>query len=110
MFQDMTKQMTESMEPFRELVNIQTKMLEELTRQQMECTKACIEATMQQTSELQKCKTPNDLVELQQAYAKELEESLRAASEQNLKALTSAQQAMQQLAQGSVEAMTGKKK
>lgn len=109
MFQDMTKQMTESMAPFRELVNIQTKMLEELARQQMECTKACIEATMQQTSELQKCKTPNDMIELQQVYAKELEATLRAANEQNLKALTTAQQAMQQLTQQSVEAMTGKK-
>ncbi|MBV0934120.1 phasin family protein [Marinobacterium sp. A346] len=108
MFQDMTKQFNESMAPFRELVNIQTKMLEELTRQQMECTKACLEATMQQSSELQKCKNPNDLIELQQAYAKELETTLKAANEQNLKALTEAQQAMQQLAQGSLEAFSGK--
>ncbi len=109
MFQDMTKQFNESMAPFRELVNIQTKMLEELTRQQMECTKACLEATMQQTSELQKCQTPNDLIELQQAYAKELETTLKAANEQNMKALTSAQQAIQQLTQSSLEAFSTKK-
>ncbi|MBR9829761.1 MAG: phasin family protein [Oceanospirillales bacterium] len=109
MFQDMTKQFNESMAPFRELVNIQTKMLEELTRQQMECTKACLDATMQQSSELQKCKSPNDLIELQQAYAKELEATLKAANEQNLKALTEAQKAMQQLAQGSLEAFSAKK-
>ncbi|GAA0694286.1 hypothetical protein GCM10009104_22140 [Marinobacterium maritimum] len=109
MFQDMTKQFNESMAPFRELVNIQTKMLEELTRQQMECTKACLEATMQQTSELQKCQTPNDLVELQQAYAKELETTLKAANEQNMKALTAAQQAIQQLTQNSLEAFASKK-
>lgn len=108
MFQDMTKQFTESMAPFRELVNIQTRMLEELTRQQMEFTKACLEATMQQTSELQKCKTPNDLIELQQAYAKELEATLKAANEQNMKSLTAAQQAIQQLAQNSLEAFAGK--
>eukprot|EP01155_Anaeramoeba_flamelloides_P008843 Anaeramoba_flamelloidesa133021_17.p2 GENE.a133021_17~~a133021_17.p2 ORF type:complete len:110 (+),score=15.00 a133021_17:17-346(+) len=109
MFQDMTKQFNESMAPFRELVNIQTKMLEELTRQQMECTKACLDATMQQSSELQKCKTPNDLIELQQAYAKELEATLKAANEQNMKALTAAQQAIQQLTQNSLEAFTTKK-
>ncbi|MBA4503534.1 phasin family protein [Marinobacterium marinum] len=109
MFQDMTKQLNDSMAPFRELVNIQTKMLEELTRQQMECTKACLEATMQQTNELQKCKTPNDLIELQQAYAKELETTLKSANEQNLKALTTAQQAIQQLTQNSLEAFTAKK-
>jgi phasin family protein len=78
------------MEPFKELVNIQTRMLEELTRQQMECTKSCIEATIQQTKELQKCQTPNDLLQLQQAYAKELEETLKAASSDNMKALEEA--------------------
>jgi hypothetical protein len=109
MFQDMTKQFNESMAPFRELVGIQTKMLEELTRQQMEFTKSCLEATMQQTSELQKCQTPNDLIQLQQAYAKELETTLKAANEQNMKALNAAQQAIQQLTQSSLEAFTTKK-
>ena len=102
MFQDMTKQMTESMEPFKDLVNIQTRMLEDLTRHQMECTKACLEATMQQTAELQKCKTPVDLIELQQAYAKELEQTLRAANDQNMKALNDARSSMERLARGSI--------
>lgn len=97
MFQDMTKKMGESMEPFKELVNIQTKMLEELTRQQMECTKSCIEATIQQTKELQKCQNPTDLLTLQQAYAKELEETLRAASSQNLKALQDAREEIEKV-------------
>ncbi len=100
--------MTESMAPFRELVSIQTKMLEELARQQMECTglHRSDHAADQRAAKVQ---TPNDMIELQQAYAKELEATLRAANEQNLKALTTAQQAMQQLTQQSVEAMTGKK-
>lgn len=97
MFQDMTKKVGESMEPFKELVNIQTKMLEELTRQQMECTKSCIEATIQQTKELQKCQNPTDLLTLQQAYAKELEETLRAASSQNLKALQDAREEIEKV-------------
>lgn len=109
MFQDMNKMMSQSMEPFKELVDIQTRMLEELTRQQMDCTKACIEATVQQTKELQKCQTPTDLLELQQAYAKELEETLRSANQQNLKALTEAREAMQALTQGTLERFSQKK-
>ncbi len=109
MFQDMNSMLNQSMEPFKALVEIQTKMLEELTRQQMECTKACIDATMQQAKELQKCQNPGDLLTLQQAYAKELEETLKAANQQNLKALTEAREAMQKLTQGTFEAFTGKK-
>lgn len=109
MFQDMNKMLSQSMEPFKELVDIQTRMLEELTRQQMECTKACIEATVQQTQELQKCKSPVDLLELQKAYARELEETLKSANQQNLKALTEAREAMQALTQGTLERFTQNK-
>ncbi len=38
MFQVITRQFGTSMEPFKDLVSIQTKILEELTGQQMECT------------------------------------------------------------------------
>ncbi|TVQ70765.1 MAG: phasin family protein [Oceanospirillales bacterium] len=109
MFQDMTKHMTDSMEPFKDFVNIQTRMLEDLTRHQMDCTKACLEATMQQTKQLQQCKTPVDLMELQQAYAKELEKTLRSANEQNMKALNDAREAMEKLAKGSLDKATGNK-
>lgn len=109
MFQDMNNMLSKSMEPFKELVEIQTKMLEELTRQQMECTKACIDATMQQAKELQKCQNPGDLLTLQQAYAKELEETLTAANQQNLKALNTAREAMQKLTQGTLDVFSGKK-
>lgn len=108
MFQDMTKLMTESMEPFKNFLNIQTQMLEDLSRHQMDCTKACLEATMQQTQQLQQCKTPVDLMELQQSYAKELEKTLRAANEQNMKALSNARAAMETLAKGSLDKATGK--
>ncbi len=97
MFQDMNKQITDSIGPLKELVNIQTKMLEELARQQMECTKSCIEATIQQTKEMQKCQSPSDLVELQRAYAKELEETLKAAGEQNMKALRDARSEIEEI-------------
>lgn len=108
MFQDMSKQMSDSMEPFKNFVNIQTRMLEDLTRHQMECTKACLEATMQQTQQLQQCKTPVDLMELQQSYAKELEKTLRSANEQNMKALRDARDAMEKLARGSLDKAAGK--
>lgn len=93
----MTKKMNDSLEPFKDLINIQTKMLEELTRQQMECTKSCIEATIQQTKELQKCESPNDLMTLQQAYAKELEETLKSASSRNMQALEEARAEIEQI-------------
>lgn len=106
MFQDMNKMLNQSMEPFKELVDIQTKMLEELTRHQMDCTKAFIDATVQQTKQLQSCKTPADLLELQKAYAKELEDTLRAANQQNLKALSEARDAMQTLTQSAFDKYT----
>lgn len=108
MFQDMTKMMNESMEPFKDLVNIQTKMLEELTRQQMECTKSCIEATIQQTKELQNCQSPNDLLTLQQAYAKELEETLAAASSENMKALQDAREEIEKVTKDAFNAFAPK--
>jgi phasin family protein len=98
MFQDMNKKITDSMEPFKELVNIQTKMLEELTRQQMACTKSCIEATIQQTKEMQKCQSPSDLIDLQRTYAKELEDTINNASEHNLKALQDARSEIEDVA------------
>lgn len=92
------------MGPFKDLVNIQTKMLEELTRQQMECTKSCIEATIQQTKEMQKCQSPTDLIELQRTYAKELEDTLKHASEQNMKALQDARTEIEGVAQDAFDA------
>jgi len=107
MFQDMNKMFNQSMEPFKDLVDIQTKMLEELTRHQMDCTKAFIEATVHQTKEWQNCKTPADLLELQKAYAKELEDTLRAANQQNLKALEDARDAIQKLTHGAFDQFKG---
>ncbi|MFC6671599.1 phasin family protein [Marinobacterium aestuariivivens] len=108
MFQEFSKQFGSSMDPFKDLVNIQTKMLEELTRQQMECTKSCIEATIQQTKEMQKCQNANDLLELQKAYARELEETLRCAGEQNLKALNDARAAIEKVTQEQFDAFDRK--
>ncbi|WP_286237000.1 phasin family protein [Neptuniibacter halophilus] len=104
MFQDMNKKITDSMGPFKELVNIQTKMLEELTRQQMACTKSCIEATIQQTKEMQKCQSASDLIELQRSYAKELEDTLKNTSEQNLKALQDARAEIEDMAHSTFDA------
>ncbi len=108
MFQDMTKALDQSMGPFKELVNIQTRMLEELTRQQMACTKACIDATVEQTKQMQKCSTPDDLIKLQQAYAKELEEMLKAASDSNIKALSEARSSVERLAHDAFDAFAPK--
>lgn len=97
MFQDMTKIMNQSIGPLKELVNIQTRMLEDLTRQQMECTKSCIKATIEQTKQLQYCKSSNDLLLLQQSYAQELEETLKSASEDHLKSLQEAREEIEKI-------------
>jgi len=109
MFQDMSKAFNQSMEPIKDLVNIQTKMLEELTRQQMACTKSCIEATIQQTKDMQRCQSPAELLELQQAYAKKLEDTLKDASESNLQALGEARSEMERLTHDTFDAFAPKK-
>ncbi|MEH6577544.1 MAG: phasin family protein [Amphritea sp.] len=108
MFQDMSKTLNQSMGPFKELVNIQTRMLEELTRQQMACTKACIDATVEQTKQLQSCNTPEELINLQQTYAKELEDTLKAASDSNMKALAEARDSVEQIAHDAFDAFAPK--
>lgn len=104
MFQDMNKKINDSIEPFKELVSIQTRMLEELTKQQMECTRTCIEATIQQTKEMHNCKSATDLMELQCNYAKELEDTLRAASESNIRSLRDARSEIESVAQSTIKA------
>ena len=62
MFQDMTKKLNESIGPMKELVEIQTRMLEKLTRLQMECAQNCVKATMQQTQDLPACHSTEELI------------------------------------------------
>lgn len=108
MFQDMSKAVSQTIGPFKELVNIQTKMLEELTRQQMVCTKACIEATVEQTRQMQSCSSTEDLIKSQQDYAMQLEETLKQANEQNIKALKNARESVEQIANDAFDAFAPK--
>lgn len=108
MFQDMSKALNQSMGPFKELVNIQTKMLEELTKQQMACTKACIDATVDQTRQMQGCSSPEELIKLQQEYAKQLEATLKEANDNNMKALSDARESVEQLANDAFDAFAPK--
>ncbi|WP_268814362.1 phasin family protein [Nitrincola tapanii] len=103
----MTKIMNDSVAPLRELIDVQSRMLEELTRHQFDYTCACIDLAMKQGEEWQKCKTPVDLISLQHNYAQALEKSLRGANEQNLRALQEARAAMERIARG---ALTGLKR
>ncbi|WP_207063375.1 phasin family protein [Motiliproteus sp. SC1-56] len=109
MFQDMTKQMSRSMEPMKTLVEIQAKMLEQLTRQQIACAQSCVEATMEQSKELSACKTPEDLLKLQQAYAKGLEDTLQKASAANMDALNEAREQMEKLTREAFDSLTPKR-
>jgi len=110
MFQDLTRTMNESMAPFRDLVDIQTRMLEQITEQQMECTRSCIEATLQQSKQIPNCASPAELAELQQQYTQALEDTLRKASEANIKAVQQAKESFDQLTQDTFNAFANEKK
>jgi phasin family protein len=110
MFQDMTKTLNSSIGPMKELVEIQTKMLEKLTRLQMECAKNCVEATMQQTKELPACHSAEEILSLQKSYAQELESALRETSSKNLQTLNQAREEMEKITQDAFSAFAPKKK
>ncbi len=93
----------ESMAPFKNMVDIQAQMLERLTKQQIECTQACFQATMQQAMQLQNVKSPADLANLQMEYTKKLEEMMNSANEQNIKAMKEAHDAIQKLSLGALD-------
>ncbi len=103
MFQNLDEMMQGSLAPYKKMIEVQAEMLERLSQQQIECTQACMQATVQQAMELQKVTNPQELVQLQLEYSKKLEEMVSHASEQNMKSLQQAQQAIQQLA---MQAMT----
>ncbi len=109
MFQDMTKKMNDSMGPVKDLVDIQTKMLEQLTRLQVECAKHCVEATMHQSRELSGCHSPDEVLKLQQSYARELEETLRDTGTKNLEAFNQAREEMERVTQDAFGAFAPKK-
>lgn len=90
MFQDMSKKLNASMEPFKELVEIQTRMLERLTRQQIECAQACMRETMEQTRDLQGCDSAEALIDLQKKYTQSVEQTLRQSSNDNLQVFNDA--------------------
>ena len=97
MFQDMSKKLNASMEPFKELVNIQTRMLEKLTRQQIECAQACMKETMEQTRDLQSCDSAEALVDLQKKYTQSVEQTLRQSNNDNLQVFNEAREAIERV-------------
>lgn len=97
MFQNLDELMQGSLAPYKKMIEVQTEMLERLSRQQIECTQACMQATIQQAMDLQKVTNPQELTQLQVEYSKKLEQMVSQASEQNMKALQQAQQTIQEL-------------
>ncbi|RDE25024.1 phasin family protein [Motiliproteus coralliicola] len=109
MFQDMSKKLNVSMEPIKELMEIQTRMLEKLTEQQIECAKACMNQTMSQTRELQSCGSAQELIELQKKYTQTVEATLKNASSENLETFNEAREAIERLTQNTFDAFAPKK-
>ncbi|HSG02608.1 MAG TPA: phasin family protein [Marinobacterium sp.] len=97
MFQDLDKVMQGSLAPYKKMIEVQTEMLERLSRQQIECTQACMKATIQQAMELQQVSNPQELTKLQLDYTHKLEEMVNHASEQNLNTLKEAHRAIEEL-------------
>lgn len=98
MFQDFSKGFT-GMSQFRQILEIQTRLLEALAREQADCTKSCLDATLAQTREMQRCHNPTDLLHLQQNYAQMLEKLLRESSQNNMQMLSDAREQLEELAQ-----------
>jgi len=109
MFQDMSKKLNSSMEPFKELMDVQTRMLERLTKQQIECAQACMNCTLNQTQELQQCKTSEELIALQKRYAKLVEGTLLKANSDNMQAFAEAREAMEKISNCAFDAFAPKK-
>jgi hypothetical protein len=109
MFQDMSKKLNSSMEPFKDLLEVQTRMLERLTRQQIECVQACMSQTMSQTKELPQCRSAEELVKLQQSYTESVEATLRQTSRDNLQAFNEAREAIEQISVDAFNAFAPKK-
>lgn len=109
MFQDISKKLDGSMEPFKELLEVQTRMLERLTRQQIECAQACMNETLSQTKELQQCSSAEELISLQQKYTESVEAALRQASRENLKAFNEAREAIEHISSDAFSAFASKK-
>lgn len=109
MFQDMTKKLNASMEPFKELMEVQTRMLERLTKQQIECAQACMKSTLSQTKELKQCSSAEELIDLQTRYTQLVEDTLRQASKENLQAFSEAREAIERISQGAFDAFAPKK-
>ncbi|MEH6823172.1 MAG: phasin family protein [Motiliproteus sp.] len=105
----MSKKLNASMEPFKELMEIQTRMLEKLTRQQIECAQACMHSTLSQTSELKQCSSAEELIDLQKRYTESVEETLRQASKDNLEAFAEAREAIEKISNSAFDAFAEKK-
>ncbi len=106
MFQNMSKKINASMEPFKELVEIQTRMLEKLTRQQIECAQACMKETMEQTRDLQSCDSAEALIELQKKYTQSVEQTLRQSSSDNLQVFNEARDAIERVTNDAFDAFS----
>jgi hypothetical protein len=109
MFQDMSKKLNDSMGSMKELVDIQTRLLEDLTRLQMECAKNCVEVTLEQTKQLPTCATPEAVLKLQRHYAKALEDALLDANSKNLETFKHAREEMERITGDAFSAFAPKK-
>tara|TARA_R110001583_G_scaffold45137_2_gene142525 strand:+ start:1809 stop:2138 length:330 start_codon:yes stop_codon:yes gene_type:complete len=109
MFQDMSKKLNASMEPFKELMEVQTRMLEKLTRQQLECAQICMHSTLNQTDELKQCSSADELIELQKRYTQAVEDALRHASSENLQTFSEAREAIERISSGAFDAFAPEK-
>ncbi|MFT6915780.1 MAG: hypothetical protein ACJAWL_002090 [Motiliproteus sp.] len=109
MFQDISKKVNASMEPFKELMEIQTRMLDRLTKQQIACAQACMNSTLSQTKELKQCSSTEELLELQARYTQLVEETFQQARKDNLQAFSEARESIERVSQGAFDAFATKK-
>ncbi|MFT5719845.1 MAG: hypothetical protein ACI9W6_000133 [Motiliproteus sp.] len=109
MFQDISKKVNASMEPFKELMEIQTRMLDRLTKQQLACAQACMNSTLSQTRAFKQCSSAEELIDLQTRFTQSVEETFQQASKDNLQAFSEARESIERMSQGAFDAFAPKK-
>ena len=90
MFQDFSKPFLTGFGSYDELVTIQTRMIETLATNQLECSKKCFDLHMQQTQKLRDCKDPVEAMALQQEYLQTIQNVLATVNASNMESLQKA--------------------
>ncbi len=90
MYEDMMKDVQENMKPVVDMAEINKKAAEKLIELQSRYVSDFVNATMAQMQALSSIKDPQEAIDLQVEYVKQLENKLTSVAEEEMAALSSA--------------------